>query len=147
MVGYTINLKVKISTSILAKVFYLFNSLVAYASFMLSGYMLAKHSNYTYILLVVAIIALISSVLCRKSIVTHKNTYILRAYFDNEVSLSNTAIIDEVMSCMVKPLSESIDTSNLVYKDIALDKKMKEQLSVFLKDAKIEGIEKVTELL
>lgn len=147
MVGYRINLRVKISTSILAKVFYLFNSLVAYASFMLSGYMLAKHSNYTYILLVVAIIALISSVLCRKSIVTHKNTYILRAYFDNEVSLSNTAIIAEVMSCRVKPLSESIDTSNLVYKDITLDKKMKGQLSVFLKDAKIESIEKVTELL
>lgn len=147
MVGYRINLKVKISTSILAKVFYLFNSLVAYASFMLSGYMLAKHSNYTYILLVVAIIALISSILCRKSIVTHKNTYILRAYFDNEVSLSNTAIIDEVMSCRVKPLSESIDTSNLVYKDITLDKKMKEQLSVFLQSAKIESVEKVTELL
>ena len=147
MVGYRINLKVKISTSILAKVFYLFNSLVAYASFMLSGYMLAKNSNYTYILLVVAIIALISSVLCRKSIVTHKNTYILRAYFDTEVSLSNTAIIDEVMSCMVKPLSESIDISNLVYKDIALDKKMKEQLSVFLQSAKIESVEKVTELL
>lgn len=147
MVGYRINLKVKISTSILAKVFYLLNSLVAYASFMLSGYMLAKHSNYTYILLVVAIIALISSVLCRKSIVAHKNTYTLRAYFDNEVSLSNTAIIDEVMSCRVKPLSESIDTSNLVYKDIALDKKMKEQLSVFLQSAKIESVEKVTELL
>lgn len=147
MVGYTISLKVKISTSILAKVFYLFNSLVAYASFMLSGYMLAKHSNYTYILLVVAIIALISSILCRKSIVTHKNTYILRAYFDNEVSLSNTAIIDEVMSCMVKPLSESIDISNLVYKDITLDKKMKEQLSVFLQSAKIESVEKVIELL
>lgn len=147
MVGYRINLKVKISTSILAKVFYLFNSLVAYASFMLSGYMLAKNSNYTYILLVVAIIALISSILCRKSIVTHKNTYILRAYFDNEVSLSNTAIIDEVMSCRVKPLSESIDTSNLAYKDIALDKKMKEQLSVFLQSAKIESVEKVTELL
>ena len=147
MVGYRINLKVKISTSILAKVFYLFNSLVAYASFMLSGYMLAKNSNYTYILLVVAIIALISSVLCRKSIVTHKNTYILRAYFDNEVSLSNTAIIDGVMSCRVKPLSESIDTSNLVYKDITLDKKMKGQLSVFLQSAKIESIEKVTELL
>lgn len=147
MVGYRINLKVKISTSILASVFYFFNLAVAYASFMLSGYMLAKHSNYTYILLVVAIIALISSVLCRKSIVTHKNTYILMAYFDNEVSLSNTAIIDEVMSCMVKPLSESIDTSNLVYKDIALDKKMKEQLSVFLQSAKIESVEKVTELL
>jgi hypothetical protein len=147
MVGYRINLKVKISTSSLAKVFYLFNSLVAYASFMLSGYMLAKNSNYTYILLVVAIIALISSILCRKSIVTHKNTYILRAYFDTEVSLSNTAIIDEVMSCRVKPLSESIDTSNLVYKDIALDKKMKEQLSVFLQSAKIESVEKVTELL
>jgi len=147
MVGYRINLKVKISTSILAKVFYLFNSLVAYASFMLSGYMLAKNSNYTYILLVVAIIALISSILCRKSIVTHNNTYILRAYFDNEVSLSNTAIIDEVMSCRVKPLSESIDISNLVYKDITLDKKMKEQLSVFLQSEKIESVEKVTELL
>lgn len=147
MVGYRINLKVKISTSILAMVFYFFNLAVAYASFMLSGYMLEKHSNYTYILLVVAIIALISSVLCRKSIVTHKNTYILRAYFDNEVSLSNTAIIDEVMSCMVKPLSESINISDLVYKDITLDKKMKEQLSVFLKDAKIESIEKVTELI
>ena len=147
MVGYTINLRVKISTSILARVFYFFNLAVAYASFMLSGYMLAKHSNYTYILLVVAIIALISSILCRKSIVTHKNTYILRAYFDNEVSLSNTAIIDEVMSCMVKPLSESIDISNLVYKDITLDKKMKEQLSVFLQSAKIESVEKVTELL
>lgn len=147
MVGYRINLKVKISTSILAKVFYLFNSLVAYASLMLSGYMLAKNSNYTYILLVVAIIALISSVLCRKSIVTHKNTYILRAYFDTEVSLSNTAIIDEVMACMVKPLSESIDISDLVYKDITLDKKMKGQLSVFLQSAKIESIEKVTELL
>lgn len=147
MVGYTINLRVKISTSILAKVFYLFNLVVAFASVMLSGYMLAKNSNYTYILLVVAVIALISSVLCRKSIVTHKNTYILRAYFDTEVSLSNTAIIDEVMSCRVKPLSESIDTSNLVYKDIALDKKMKEQLSVFLMDAKIESVEKVTELL
>lgn len=147
MEGYRITLKVKIYTSILAKAFYLFNSLVAYASFMLSGYMLAKNSNYTYILLAVAIIALISSILCRKSIVTHKNTYILRAYFDNEVSLSNTAIIDEVMSCRVKPISESIDISNLVYKDITLDKKMKEQLSVFLKDAKIESIEKVTELL
>lgn len=55
MEGYRINLKVKIYTSILAKVFYLFNLLVAYASFMLSGYMLAKNSNYTYILLVVAI--------------------------------------------------------------------------------------------
>ena len=147
MEGYRINLKVKIYTSILAKAFYLFNSLVAYAYFMLSGYMLAKNSNYTYILLAVAIIALISSIICRKSIVTHKNTYILRAYFDNEVSLSNTAIIDEVMSCSVKPISESIDISNLVYKDITLDKKMKEQLSVFLKDAKIESIEKVTELL
>lgn len=147
MVGYTISLKVKISTSILAKVFYLFNFVVAFASVMLSGYMLAKNSNYTFILLVVAIIALISSILCRKSIVTHKNTYILRAYFDNEVSLSNTAIIDEVMSCMVKPLSESINISDLVYKDITLDKKMKVQLSVFLKDAKIKSIEKVTELL
>ena len=147
MVGYRINLKVKISTSILAKMFYLFNSLVAYASFMLSGYKLAKNSNYTYILLVVAIIALISSILCRKSIVTHKNTCILRAYFDNEVSLSTTAIIDEVMSCRVKPLSESIDISNLVYKDITLDKKMKEQLSVFLQSAKIESVEKATELL
>lgn len=147
MVGYTINLRVKISTSILARVFYFFNLAVSYASFMLSGYMLAKHSNYTYILLVVAIIALISSILCRKSIVTHKNTYILRAYFDNEVSLSNTAIIDEVMSCRVKPLSESINISDLVHKDIALDKKMKVQLSVFLQSAKIESIEKVTELL
>lgn len=49
MVGYRINLKVKISTSILAKVFYLFNSLVAYASFMLSGYMLAKKTAIIHI--------------------------------------------------------------------------------------------------
>lgn len=147
MVGYRINLKVKISTSILAKVFYLFNLVVAFASVMLSGYMLAKNSNYTFILLIVAIVALISSVLCRKSIVTHKNIYTLRAYFDKEVTLSNTAIIDEVMSCRVKPLSESIDISDLVYKDITLDKKMKGKLSVFLQSAKIESIEKVTELL
>ena len=85
--------------------------------------------------------------MCRKSIVTHKNIYTLRAYFDKEVTLSNTAIIDEVMSCRVKPLSESIDISDLVYKDITLDKKMKGKLSVFLQSAKIESIEKVTELL
>ena len=147
MVGYTISLKVKISTSILAKVFYLFNSVVAFASVMLSGYMLAKNSNYTFILLIVAIVALISSVLCRKSIVTHKNIYTLRAYFDKEVTLSNTAVINEVMLKRCKPLEENADTSKLVYKDIVLDKKLKEQLSVFLLDAKIDDIETVTELL
>ena len=147
MVGYTISLRVKISTSILANVFYLFNLIVSYASVMLSGYMLAKNSNYTLILLVVAVVSLISSVLCKKSIVTHKNTYTLRAYFNKEVTLSNTAIIDEVMSMRCKPLAENADTSKLVYKDIVLDKKMKEQLSAFLKDAKIEDVEKVTELL
>ena len=147
MVGYTINLGVKISTSILAKVFYLFNLVVAFASVMLSGYMLDKNSNYTFILLIVAIVALISSVLCRKSIVTHKNIYTLRAYFDKEVTLSNTAIIDEVMSRRCKHLGEDIDTSNLVYKDIVLDKNMEEQLSLFLQNAKIESVEKVTELL
>lgn len=147
MVGYTINLRVKISTSILARVFYLFNSLVAFASVMLSGYMLDKNSNYTFILLIVAIVALISSVLCRKSIVTHKNTYTLRAYFDKEVTLSNTAVINEVMSKRCKLLEENTDTSKLVYKDIVLDKKLKEQLSVSLLDAKIDDIETVTELL